>query len=203
MTSSGGPGSGTPYIPDDKPYVGLPQVPVLVPVLPRLTHTQTRWDMHIAPFRINFSDPTLLALERLPSLVDQPHLDIVTVDDESGAEGAWIWMVITAPDKVPTNGGRIFFPAAHPMHLHGHDFALLRQSSKNFYDDESIGHVGEGHRLTPDQLNCKNPLIKCENPPRRDVVLLPASGYIVIAFKADNPGRPIPLSGSPVNPLCC
>lgn len=26
------------------------------------------------------------------------------------------------------------------------------------------------------------------NPPRRDVVLLPADGYIAIAFKPDNPG---------------
>lgn len=26
------------------------------------------------------------------------------------------------------------------------------------------------------------------NPPRRDVVLLPNNGYVVIAFKADNPG---------------
>lgn len=26
------------------------------------------------------------------------------------------------------------------------------------------------------------------NPPRRDVVLLPAGGYIAIAFKPDNPG---------------
>lgn len=26
------------------------------------------------------------------------------------------------------------------------------------------------------------------NPPRRDVVLLPANGYIAIAFKPDNPG---------------
>lgn len=26
------------------------------------------------------------------------------------------------------------------------------------------------------------------NPPRRDVVLVPAGGYIAIAFKPDNPG---------------
>lgn len=26
------------------------------------------------------------------------------------------------------------------------------------------------------------------NPPRRDVVLLPANGYVAIAFKPDNPG---------------
>lgn len=30
--------------------------------------------------------------------------------------------------------------------------------------------------------------LKLINPPRRDVVLLPTNGYVVIAFKADNPG---------------
>src|SRR5271168_1749089 len=30
--------------------------------------------------------------------------------------------------------------------------------------------------------------MKFDNPPRRDVALLPAGGYIIIAFKADNPG---------------
>jgi hypothetical protein len=30
--------------------------------------------------------------------------------------------------------------------------------------------------------------LKLNNPPRRDVVLLPTDGYVVIAFKADNPG---------------
>lgn len=54
------------------------------------------------------------------------------------------------------------------MHLHGHDFALLQQSSEAW-------------------SKCKfNPQLN--NPPRRDVVLLPHSGFIVIAFKADNPG---------------
>ena len=30
--------------------------------------------------------------------------------------------------------------------------------------------------------------MKFDNPPRRDVALLPAGGYLIIAFKADNPG---------------
>jgi hypothetical protein len=115
--------------------------------------------MHIAPFRINFSDPTLLALDRLDELIDQPHLDVVTLPDPDSKE-QWIWMVITAPDKIPQDGGRIFFPAAHPMHLHGHDFALLRQSSKNWYDDMAINHVGEGAWFTPDKLNCRNTKLK-------------------------------------------
>lgn len=31
--------------------------------------------------------------------------------------------------------------------------------------------------------------LKIDNPPRRDVVLLPADGFVVIAFKTDNPGN--------------
>lgn len=54
------------------------------------------------------------------------------------------------------------------MHLHGHDFALLQQSSETW--------------------NSTNFSPKLINPPRRDVVLLPRSGFIVIAFKTDNPG---------------
>jgi hypothetical protein len=30
--------------------------------------------------------------------------------------------------------------------------------------------------------------LKTNNPPRRDVALLPAGGYLVIAFRSDNPG---------------
>lgn len=30
--------------------------------------------------------------------------------------------------------------------------------------------------------------VQLNNPPRRDVALLPLGGYLVIAFKADNPG---------------
>lgn len=54
------------------------------------------------------------------------------------------------------------------MHLHGHDFALLQQSSEPYTNA----------RFNP----------KFDNPPRRDVVLLPVDGFIVIGFKADNPG---------------
>lgn len=57
------------------------------------------------------------------------------------------------------------------IHLHGHDFALLLQKENEVYDPEK--HAKE---------------LNLENPPRRDVVLLPTRGFVVIAFKADNPG---------------
>ncbi|KAH8685762.1 Cupredoxin [Tricladium varicosporioides] len=55
----------------------------------------------------------------------------------------------------------------HPIHLHGHDFYILGQGTGTYSTSTSLS-------LT--------------NPPRRDVAMLPASGYLVIAFYTDNPG---------------
>ncbi|PYH37300.1 multicopper oxidase [Aspergillus neoniger CBS 115656] len=55
----------------------------------------------------------------------------------------------------------------HPIHLHGHDFFILAQ--------------GDGSYTSNTTLNTYN-------PPRRDTAMLPALGYLVIAFKTDNPG---------------
>ncbi|KAF8451424.1 multicopper oxidase-domain-containing protein, partial [Terfezia claveryi] len=72
----------------------------------------------------------------------------------------------------PNNGvplGRPIPTMAHPIHLHGHDFVILAQSSNPFI---------YGHNYELDLVN----------PARRDVVMLPASGFVIIAFKTDNPG---------------
>ncbi|KAL7272957.1 hypothetical protein RUND412_004209 [Rhizina undulata] len=56
----------------------------------------------------------------------------------------------------------------HPIHLHGHDFYILSQGTGTFNSSTS-------------DINFTNPM-------RRDVAMLPASGYLVIAFLTDNPG---------------
>ncbi|KAI1344897.1 multicopper oxidase [Xylariaceae sp. FL0016] len=56
----------------------------------------------------------------------------------------------------------------HPIHLHGHDFFVLGQEAMATYEDASS--------------------LNLVNPPRRDVAMLPASGYVVLAFQNDNPG---------------
>jgi FtsP/CotA-like multicopper oxidase with cupredoxin domain len=56
----------------------------------------------------------------------------------------------------------------HPIHLHGHDFYVLAQGSGT-YSSSSV-------------------TLTTTNPPRRDVAMLPSSGYLVIAFQTDNPG---------------
>lgn len=59
--------------------------------------------------------------------------------------------------------------ASHPVHLHGFDFYILAQGSGRY----------DAH--DPSALNLVN-------PPRRDTAMLPAWGYVVLAFKTDNPG---------------
>ncbi|KAL5114595.1 hypothetical protein ACEQ8H_007500 [Pleosporales sp. CAS-2024a] len=55
----------------------------------------------------------------------------------------------------------------HPIHLHGHQFQMVARGSGSWNGDES-------------SLPSK--------PPRRDVWVVPANGYIVIRFQANNPG---------------
>lgn len=57
---------------------------------------------------------------------------------------------------------------AHPIHLHGHDFWVLAQGTGTYASAA--------------------PTLQLTNAPRRDVVTLPGSGYVVIAFITDNPG---------------
>lgn len=58
-------------------------------------------------------------------------------------------------------------PVPHPIHMHGHDIFVLAQGVGNYSSSVPL---------------------KLDNPPRRDVALLPAGGYLVIAFETNNPG---------------
>ena len=53
----------------------------------------------------------------------------------------------------------------HPIHLHGHDFVVLAQGSGTYTGDVTT----------------------LATPPKRDTAMLPENGYLVIAFKTDNP----------------
>ena len=60
------------------------------------------------------------------------------------------------------------FAVPHPIHLHGFDFYVLAQGTGTYSSDSVT--------------------LNLDNPPRRDVAMLPASGYLVLAFQTDNPG---------------
>jgi len=93
----------------------------------------------------------------------RPWNDNEVVIPENYTATDWIYLTICAG-----YGGK----SAHPLHLHGHDFAIL-QVGKKFCKD-----------LRPGDINLRR-----INPARRDVVLVPSGGFVIIAFKADNPGN--------------
>ncbi|KAK6840569.1 hypothetical protein PG995_016323 [Apiospora arundinis] len=64
----------------------------------------------------------------------------------------------------------------HPMHLHGHDFLILGRSPPQ----------GEPRAFSTPQDGGSLNLV---NPTRRDVTMLPGNGWLVVAFRADNPGN--------------
>ena len=106
-------------------------------------------------FRDDYNDPTLLEA-KLGNLTFAPERNVYNV----GESGSVRFVV------------KNFFPAAHPMHMHGHNFYIL---------DEGFGDW--------DGKTIVNPA----NPQRRDVHLLLGAqngtpAYIVVQFDLDNPG---------------
>jgi FtsP/CotA-like multicopper oxidase with cupredoxin domain len=102
---------------------------------------------------------------------DRPIIDYVLKGNTSyptsenlvvvNQKNVWTFWVIENGSGIP-----------HPMHLHGHDFLVLGASAAN---------VGPFTAADKSQL-------KASNPTRRDVTMLPPGGWLVLAFKADNPG---------------
>ena len=85
---------------------------------------------------------------------------------------------------------------SHPIHLHGHSFHVVKVGYGE-YD-----YQGRIETASPD-LDCNTPCTRAPNwranipPPcivtldktvRKDTVIVPSGGYVVIEFIADNPG---------------
>ncbi|EEU37368.1 uncharacterized protein NECHADRAFT_86298 [Fusarium vanettenii 77-13-4] len=131
---------------------------------PALGNNFSWWSFGDNPLWVDFSKPTITGLNR----TDPWPKDYVVVPAEN--KDGWVYLVITAPNTTVAGKKKIFAPVAHPLHLHGHDFALLAQGNDST-------RLGKGEVT-----------LKFDNPPRRDVALIPSGGYLVVAFKADNPG---------------
>ncbi|KAF2469246.1 multicopper oxidase [Lindgomyces ingoldianus] len=110
-----------------------------------------RWYMNSTTMVVEWANPTLLQILDGDTTFNTSNavLELPTAD-------VWIYVIIETTQAVP-----------HPIHLHGHDFAILAQGSGTYSSSITLN---------------------LDNPPRRDTALLPASGYLVLAFQTDNPG---------------
>ncbi|XP_062602417.1 uncharacterized protein LOC134264138 [Saccostrea cucullata] len=97
---------------------------------------------------------------------------------------------------------------AHPIHLHGHSFELLKMGFP--VSDKTNGHIISQNNeikcrrnvyISEENIVCKEviwsdpswkngnvPGLNLKNPPIMDTVIIPSGGYVVIRFRANNPG---------------
>ncbi|KAL4995978.1 multicopper oxidase-domain-containing protein [Aspergillus recurvatus] len=123
------------------------------------------WTIKNTAMYIDWSTPSLAKLASDNDTVFPPETVPVTLDFSTGE---WVYFLLTSNysmDEVVTP--RNLTPSVHPIHLHGHDFAILAQGEGQFTRD-----------VVPNLVN----------PPRRDVVGVDVGGYAWIAFQIDNPG---------------
>ena len=104
---------------------------------------------------------------------DRPTLDYVKSGDTEYPTAANVIEVTDANEWVywiiqEVEGGPVQIP--HPIHLHGHDFYVMGTGSGTF-------------DIETDPAN-----LIYDNPTRRDTEMLPAAGWLVIAYPTDNPG---------------
>lgn len=92
---------------------------------------------------------------------------------------------------------------SHPVHLHGHSFQVAHIGYPD-YDNATGFIVNHSRDIMCEEAGCMAPCIpeRCTRPRwamrpdisitgktiRKDTVIVPAGGYVVISFISDNPG---------------
>lgn len=72
---------------------------------------------------------------------------------------------------------------SHPFHLHGQAFSLVGMGRS---PDKSIKKINLKHTLELDRLGMLER--DFSKPPMKDTIAVPNNGYVVLRFRADNPG---------------
>ncbi|PLN77501.1 multicopper oxidase-domain-containing protein [Aspergillus taichungensis] len=118
---------------------------------------------------VDYKQPSVGHVDQLdPDAWD--HSAVINSKQMKEDEDVWNYMLIVGGRAEKQIGGGLLAPAYHPIHIHGHDLVVLKNSSKPYEGYASLNEL------------------QLENPMRRDTVLLPNSGYLVVAWKSDNPG---------------
>ena len=93
---------------------------------------------------------------------------------------------------------------SHPVHLHGHSFYVVKVGHGSYNSSGVL--MNNSDDISCESTLCMKPTWRDNMPPdfseyitlsngklnntaiRKDTVIVPAGGYVVIAFQADNPG---------------
>ncbi|VDH91122.1 Hypothetical predicted protein, partial [Mytilus galloprovincialis] len=95
---------------------------------------------------------------------------------------------------------------SHPIHLHGHSFYVMKMGFASY--DSTTGQLNSNGGQDQQDIICRDgknfcsnanwlntswangnyPALNWNNPPQKDTIILPTGGYVIIRFRADNPG---------------
>lgn len=124
------------------------------------------WTINGTMLHIDWAKPTLQYVREAALSDDIAFPESLNVIKLPRAHQWYYWVIQSV--------GGLSVP--HPIHLHGHDFSVL----------------GSGTGVWDPSLAAT---LNFDNPPRRDVAMLPslapgaaATGWLVVAFQTDNPG---------------
>lgn len=110
--------------------------------------------------------PPLISLQR--SSWDENQL--IPFIPSTPAKPIWVDIILNNLDD-----------GSHPFHLHGHDFFVLASHSSDSGWGSYSPWATEGSSAIAPKLNLENPVLK-------DTVSVPRRGFVVLRFRADNPG---------------
>ncbi|XP_070535321.1 uncharacterized protein [Ptychodera flava] len=99
-----------------------------------------------------------------------------------------------------SNAGNGLHGTAHPVHIHGHHFYVVKTgfaqydaNGKYIADNEDIDCGGQercnnAKWRDPNWAGDNIPGLNLVNPPMKDTIIVPVGGYVVVRYVADNPG---------------
>jgi len=125
------------------------------------------WPVNGSPMRVNWNNPTLEHVAANTVGTMPAAANVVSVPTAN----IWTMWLIQNNSSIP-----------HPVHLHGHDQLIAGASPA------LANPIAPGNRLRVFNPAVDGPLLKGNNPTRRDTTMLPAWGWLVIAYRTNNPG---------------
>jgi FtsP/CotA-like multicopper oxidase with cupredoxin domain len=117
--------------------------------------------------------PQSFPLLSLPRSSWDSHQLIPFIPLSSSSRPLWVDLIINNLDD-----------GAHPFHLHGHTFYILASHRA----EHGVGGWGSYSPYAQTGNSAQRPELNLLNPQRRDTVSVPRHGYVVLRFRADNPG---------------
>ncbi|ROW00470.1 hypothetical protein VPNG_07965 [Cytospora leucostoma] len=123
------------------------------------------WNINGSPMKVDWNKP-------LAQYVNKNETDYASSENilkVDGDDDQWVyWLIENDLDG-------IYGSIPHPIHLHGHDFVV-------------IGRSPDSAPASQTKYEFDASLVRGSNRVRRDVTMIPAKGWLLLAFKTDNPG---------------